>query len=191
MCCLILDTERPSSQIDARSRAKPLHLKSWSANFLVPNLFEECPNVLLPHLGQGLEGPKAQIHCRDQSNIKWTIFLFWWNHFDLFNIGALDVSKGTTYLVTVNLVSLVVKVTSQQRSLEAVDGGLCSWNETNLLRNGSRLGGLGRESWGLGGAAHPAGLLLGSPSPGPTHKRCFNLLENNFEIEQLPKNIGT
>ena len=191
MCCLILDTERPSSQIDARSRAKPLHLKSWSANFLVPNLFEECPNVLLPHLGQGLEGPKAQIHCRDQSNIKWTIFLFWWNHFDLFNIGALDVSKGTTYLVTVNLVSLVVKVTSQQRSLEAVDGGLCSWNETNLLRNGSRLGGLGRESWGLGGAAYPAGLLLGSPSPGPTHKRCFNLLENNFEIEQLPKNIGT
>lgn len=95
MCCLILDTERPSSQIDARSRAKPLHL------------------------------------------------------------------------VTVHLVSLVVKVTSQQRSLEAVDGGLCSWNETNLLRNGSRLGGLGRESWGLGGAAHPAGLLLGSPSPGP------------------------
>ena len=191
MCCLILDTERPSSQIDARSRAKPLHLKSWSANFLVPNLFEECPNVLLPHLGQGLEGPKAQIHCRDQSNIKWTIFLFWWSNFDLFNIGALDVSKGTTYLVTVNLVSLVVKVTSQQRSLEAVDGGLCSWNETNLLRNGSRLGGLGRESWGLGGAAYPAGLLLGSPSPGPTHKRCFNLLENNFEIEQLPKNIGT
>ena len=180
MCCLILDTERPSSQIDARSRAKPLHLKSWSANFLVPNLFEECPNVLLPHLGQGLEGPKAQIHCRDQSNIKWTIFLFWWSNFDLFNIGALDVSKGTTYLVTVNLVSLVVKVTSQQRSLEAVDGGLCSWNETNLLRNGSRLGGLGRESWGLGGAAYPAGLLLGSPSPGPTHKRCFNLLYNNF-----------
>ena len=103
----------------------------------------------------------------------------------------MDVSKGTTYLVTVNLVSLVVKVTSQQRSLEAVDGGLCSWNETNLLRNGSRLGGLGRESWGLGGAAHPAGLLLGSPSPGPTHKRCFNLLDNNFKIEQLPKNIGT
>ena len=89
MCCLILDTERPSSQIDARSRAKPLHLKSWSANFLVLNPFEECPNVLLPHLGQGLEGPKAQIHCRDQSNIKWTIFLFWWSNVDLFNIGAI------------------------------------------------------------------------------------------------------
>ena len=28
------------------------------------NLFEVCPNVLLPRLGQGLEGPKAQMSWR-------------------------------------------------------------------------------------------------------------------------------